>query len=47
MKKPRSEKSSKRLAKISAKGLRDPESLTLKEIKAVCASVLTQYEGGK
>lgn len=43
----RSEKSSKRLAKIAAKGLRDPESLTLKEIKALCGSVLTQFEGEK
>jgi hypothetical protein len=38
----RNEKSSKRIAAIAARGLADPESLTLKEIKAVCGSVVTQ-----
>jgi len=36
------EKTSKRIAKIAAKGVKDPLSLTKPEIKAVCASALTQ-----
>lgn len=36
------EKSSKRLAAIAARGLVDPDSLTRKEIRALCGSVLTQ-----
>jgi len=36
------EKTSKRIAKIAAKGVKDPASLTKAEIKAVCASALTQ-----
>ena len=38
------EVSSKKVAKIAAKGLRDPSSLTEEEIKALAGSVLTQVE---
>ena len=38
------EATSSRIAKIAAKGLNDPKSLTPAEIKAVCASALTQFE---
>mgnify|MGYP007100116628 CR=1 FL=1 len=40
----KNEKTSKRIAKLAAKGVRAPSTLTTAEIKAVCASVLTQAE---
>lgn len=36
------EKSSKQVAKLAARALKKPESLTLDEIKILAASVLTQ-----
>lgn len=36
------EVTSERIGKIASRGLRFPESLTLEEIKSLCASVLTQ-----
>ena len=39
---PRNEKTSKSVASIASRGLRDPSSLTRAEIKTVSASVLTQ-----
>lgn len=39
---PSIEKTSPRLAKIAAKGIRYPERLTTNEIVSVCASLLTQ-----
>lgn len=38
----RDEQTSARIASIASRGLQTPESLTLTEIKAVCASALTQ-----
>lgn len=38
----RHEVSGKAVLKIAARGVKAPSSLTLREIKAVCASVLTQ-----
>lgn len=38
------ESTSKRVATIAARGLKNPETLTLDEIQAVCASALTQVE---
>lgn len=38
------ESTSARVASIAARGMNDPKSLTLAEIKAVCASCVTQYE---
>jgi hypothetical protein len=38
----KTEVSSARVAKIAARGLKDPNSLTTKEIQAVCGSVVTQ-----
>lgn len=38
----RHEVTSKRVAAIAAKGLKAPSTLTCQEIKALCASVLTQ-----
>jgi len=39
---PKNEKSSSDVAKIASKGLKDPKSLTPKEIKSLSGSVLTQ-----
>ncbi len=39
-----SKQTSARLSKIAAKGLRRPERLTLDEIRALCASCLSQDE---
>lgn len=36
------EETSSAVAEIAARGLHDPASLTLDEIKSVCASALTQ-----
>lgn len=36
------EVTSTRIATLAAKGLKAPSTLTCKEIKALCASVLTQ-----
>lgn len=36
------EQTSARIASIAARGMKKPESLTLAEIKAVCASANTQ-----
>ena len=36
------EQTSEPVASIAARGLKDPKSLTLAEIKAVCASALAQ-----
>jgi hypothetical protein len=36
------EYTSARIARIAARGLEDPASLTLEEIRAVCGSALTQ-----
>lgn len=36
------EETSARVAKLAARGMRDPNSLSLEEIKSVCASALTQ-----
>jgi hypothetical protein len=38
----KNEKSSERLGEIAARGLKDPKSLTKKEIRALAASVETQ-----
>jgi hypothetical protein len=38
----RNEKTSQRVARIAARGLKVPSSLNAAEVKAVCASVLTQ-----
>jgi len=38
----KNEKTSKRVATVASKGLRNPGSLTKKEIKSVCATGLTQ-----
>lgn len=38
----RNEKTSPRVAKIASKGMKAPSTLTTKEIKAVCATALTQ-----
>ena len=38
----KNEKTSKKVASIAAKGLKDPESLTNTEIKTLSASALTQ-----
>jgi hypothetical protein len=38
----KNEKTSAKIASISSKGLRNPSSLTNKEIKSVCATGLTQ-----
>jgi len=38
------EKTSKRIASIAARGIKDPGSLTKAEIKAVSATALTQTE---
>lgn len=38
----KNEKTSKSIAKLAAKGLHSPALLTSAEIKAICASVLTQ-----
>lgn len=38
----KNEKTSKGVAKTAAKGLRNPESLSKRQIKQVCASALTQ-----
>lgn len=40
--KERNERTSRRVAAIAARGLRAPSTLSCAEIKAVCASVLTQ-----
>lgn len=39
-----SEKTSNRIAKIAARGIKNPGSLTKAEIAAVCGSALTQLE---
>lgn len=39
---PKNEKTGPKVASIASKGLKKPESLTNKEKKTVCASVLTQ-----
>jgi hypothetical protein len=39
---PKQEVTSPRIAILAAKGIRHPEALTLREIKSICASVLTQ-----
>lgn len=39
-----SEQTSEKVASIAARGLRDPGSLTDAEIRAVCASALSQRE---
>ena len=39
---PKNEKTSKPIAKIASKGLKDPKSLTPKQIQKVSGSVLTQ-----
>ncbi len=36
------ERTSSRIAAIAARGLDDPSSLTLEEVRSVCASALTQ-----
>uniref|UniRef100_UPI0025DAF3C8 hypothetical protein n=1 Tax=Sphingomonas sp. TaxID=28214 RepID=UPI0025DAF3C8 len=36
------EQTSARIASIASRGMNDPSSLTLDEIKCVCASALTQ-----
>ena len=36
------EKTSPRIASIAARGLKDPASLSLEEIREICGSVLTQ-----
>lgn len=41
------EVSGKAVAAIAARGVKKPSSLTLSEIKAVCASVLTQAPSKK
>jgi hypothetical protein len=41
------EKTSARIASIAARGARDPASLTLREIQAVCASAMTQAPDGE
>lgn len=41
---PTTEETSDRVAAIAARGLADPASLSLEEIKAVCGSALTQHE---
>ena len=38
------ENTSEQVARIAARGLRDPNSLTAKEIRTVCASALRQRE---
>lgn len=38
----KNEKTSRRVARIAARGLKVPSSLNAAEVKAVCASVLTQ-----
>ncbi|MDO7835699.1 hypothetical protein Q4610_11665 [Sphingobium sp. HBC34] len=38
------EQTSARVASIASRGLQAPESLTLSEIKSVCASALTQTQ---
>ncbi len=38
----KNELTSARIAAIAAKGIKDPASLTPKEIRAICASALTQ-----
>lgn len=39
---PKNEKTSLKVGKLAARGVKYPEKLTLEEIKMVCASVLTQ-----
>lgn len=43
----KNEKTSKSVAKIASKGLKDPSSLTKKEIKTISGSVLTQTSDKK
>lgn len=43
---PRTEETSARIASIAARGIREPRSLSPDEIKAVCASALTQKPKG-
>ena len=43
----RNEQTSSRIASIAARGAKNPESLTHAEIKAVCASALTQTRAKK
>lgn len=40
--KPKNEHTSKSIATIASKGLRDPKSLTLGEIKKISGTALTQ-----
>ena len=40
------ETTSLEVARLAAKGLRRPLSLTLNEVRAVCASALAQYDEG-
>lgn len=42
----KNETTSERVASIAAKGLVDPNSLTTDEVRAVCASALTQSPNG-
>ena len=41
---PQNEQTSEPVARIAARGLQDPKSLTLAEIRAVCASALAQRD---
>lgn len=43
----KNEKTSKTIASIASKGLKDPSSLTKKQIQAISASVLTQAPNKK
>jgi len=43
--KKRNEKSSKRLASLAGRALKDPKSVSLMEIKELAGCVLTQVEG--
>jgi hypothetical protein len=40
------EQTNKRIVTIAGKGVKAPSKLTAAEVKAVCASCLTQYEPG-
>lgn len=41
------ETTSRRVARIAARGIKAPSKLTAAEVKAVCASVLTQVDREK
>lgn len=43
----RNETTSARIAAIAARGAKNPSSLTLKEIRSLCGSVLTQRPAKK